>query len=113
MGQAGRTSGPFRLWYSVIVRAISDEYRDSVGGPETGTHASCDIYNDKCNTPSGSLNWAQIDDLWIRGPWVTREYFKRPSTNEAYFKYGWLKTETSLPSTRPATPRLLTRQKSD
>ncbi|WP_181692306.1 long-chain fatty acid--CoA ligase [Natronomonas sp. LN261] len=31
-------------------------------------------------------------ELWIRGPWVTTEYFGRPATDEADFEGGWLKT---------------------
>jgi fatty-acyl-CoA synthase len=31
-------------------------------------------------------------ELRIRGPWVTKEYFKRPEANEAEFADGWLKT---------------------
>ena len=31
-------------------------------------------------------------ELRIRGPWVTKEYFKRPAANEAEFVDGWLKT---------------------
>ncbi|QFU82844.1 long-chain fatty acid--CoA ligase [Natronorubrum aibiense] len=31
-------------------------------------------------------------ELWMRGPWVTTEYFKRPEANEAEFEDGWLKT---------------------
>ncbi|QAU13451.1 fatty-acid--CoA ligase [Halorubrum sp. BOL3-1] len=31
-------------------------------------------------------------ELRIRGPWVTKEYFKRPEANEQEFVDGWLKT---------------------
>ncbi len=31
-------------------------------------------------------------ELWIRGPWVTKEYFMRPDANEEDFEDGWLKT---------------------
>ncbi|UTF53948.1 long-chain fatty acid--CoA ligase [Natronosalvus rutilus] len=31
-------------------------------------------------------------ELWVRGPWVTTEYFERPEANEADFEDGWLKT---------------------
>ena len=31
-------------------------------------------------------------ELWVRGPWVTREYFERPDANESDFEDGWLKT---------------------
>ena len=31
-------------------------------------------------------------ELRIRGPWVTKEYFKRPEANEEEFVDGWLKT---------------------
>jgi fatty-acyl-CoA synthase len=31
-------------------------------------------------------------ELWVRGPWVTKEYFKRPEANEEDFEDGWLKT---------------------
>ncbi|WP_246987865.1 long-chain fatty acid--CoA ligase [Halorientalis marina] len=52
------------------------------------------------------LEWKVIDDegneieengedfgeLYVRGPWVTKEYFKRPEANEEDFEDGWLKT---------------------
>jgi fatty-acyl-CoA synthase len=52
------------------------------------------------------LEWKVIDDegnhidedgedfgeLYVRGPWVTQEYFKRPEANEEDFEDGWLKT---------------------
>jgi fatty-acyl-CoA synthase len=52
------------------------------------------------------LEWRVIDDegneieengedfgeLHVRGPWVTKEYFKRPEANEEDFEDGWLKT---------------------
>jgi len=31
-------------------------------------------------------------ELWVRGPWVTKEYFQRPEANEEEFEDGWLKT---------------------
>ena len=31
-------------------------------------------------------------ELWVRGPWVTQEYFKRPEANREDFEEGWLKT---------------------
>jgi fatty-acyl-CoA synthase len=31
-------------------------------------------------------------ELWVRGPWVTTEYFERPEANEEEFHEGWLKT---------------------
>ncbi|MFB6082309.1 MAG: long-chain fatty acid--CoA ligase [Halanaeroarchaeum sp.] len=31
-------------------------------------------------------------ELYIRGPWVTQEYFKRPDATEAGFEGSWLKT---------------------
>ena len=31
-------------------------------------------------------------ELWVRGPWVTKEYFQRPEANEEDFEDGWLKT---------------------
>ncbi len=31
-------------------------------------------------------------ELWVRGPWVTTEYFERPEANEEDFHEGWLKT---------------------
>ncbi len=34
----------------------------------------------------------EFGELWIRGPWVTKEYFKRPEANETDFEDGWLKT---------------------
>jgi len=34
----------------------------------------------------------EFGELWIRGPWVTTEYFKRPEANETDFEDGWLKT---------------------
>ncbi|MFD1563971.1 long-chain fatty acid--CoA ligase [Haloarchaeobius amylolyticus] len=34
----------------------------------------------------------EFGELWIRGPWVTTEYFKRPEANETEFEDGWLKT---------------------
>ena len=37
-------------------------------------------------------NGEEFGELWIRGPWVTTEYFKRPEANETEFEDGWLKT---------------------
>ncbi|MFA9415220.1 long-chain fatty acid--CoA ligase [Natrinema sp. HArc-T2] len=37
-------------------------------------------------------NGEAFGELWIRGPWVTTEYFKRPEANETDFEDGWLKT---------------------
>ena len=34
----------------------------------------------------------EFGELWIRGPWVTKEYFMRPDANEEDFEDGWLKT---------------------
>jgi fatty-acyl-CoA synthase len=34
----------------------------------------------------------EFGELWIRGPWVTKEYFERPDANEEDFEDGWLKT---------------------
>ena len=34
----------------------------------------------------------EFGELWVRGPWVTKEYFKRPDANEEDFEDGWLKT---------------------
>ncbi len=31
-------------------------------------------------------------ELWVRGPWVTKEYFERPEANAEDFEEGWLKT---------------------
>jgi fatty-acyl-CoA synthase len=33
-----------------------------------------------------------VRELWVRGPWVTTEYFQRPEANEEEFEDGWLKT---------------------
>ncbi len=42
----------------------------------------------------GEVPWNDEDfgELWIRGPWVTTEYFRRPEANEEEFEDGWLKT---------------------
>src|SRR5699024_7398517 len=37
-------------------------------------------------------NGEDFGELWIRGPWVTTEYFERPEANEEDFEEGWLKT---------------------
>jgi len=34
----------------------------------------------------------EFGELWVRGPWVTTEYFERPEANEEDFENGWLKT---------------------
>ncbi|WP_254840232.1 long-chain fatty acid--CoA ligase [Natronomonas marina] len=34
----------------------------------------------------------EFGELWVRGPWVTQEYFQRPEANEEDFEDGWLKT---------------------
>ena len=34
----------------------------------------------------------EFGELWVRGPWVTTEYFERPEANEEDFEDGWLKT---------------------
>jgi fatty-acyl-CoA synthase len=34
----------------------------------------------------------EFGELWVRGPWVTKEYFERPEANEEDFEDGWLKT---------------------
>ena len=42
----------------------------------------------------GEVPWNGEDfgELWVRGPWVTTEYFERPDATEAEFEEGWLKT---------------------
>ncbi len=42
----------------------------------------------------GEVPWNGEDfgELWVRGPWVTDSYFKRPEANEADFEGSWLKT---------------------
>ncbi|WP_142856912.1 long-chain fatty acid--CoA ligase [Salinigranum halophilum] len=42
----------------------------------------------------GEVPWndEEFGELWIRGPWVTTEYFGRPDANETDFEDGWLKT---------------------
>ncbi|WP_410764811.1 long-chain fatty acid--CoA ligase [Haloferax sp. DFSO60] len=37
-------------------------------------------------------NGEDFGELWVRGPWVTTEYFKRPDANESDYEDGWLKT---------------------
>jgi fatty-acyl-CoA synthase len=37
-------------------------------------------------------NGEDFGELWVKGPWVTQEYFERPEANEADFEEGWLKT---------------------
>jgi fatty-acyl-CoA synthase len=37
-------------------------------------------------------NGEDFGELWVRGPSVTKEYFKRPEANEEDFEDGWLKT---------------------
>ena len=34
----------------------------------------------------------EFGELWVRGPWVTTEYFGRPDANEVDFEGDWLKT---------------------
>ncbi|WP_336136828.1 long-chain fatty acid--CoA ligase [Natronomonas amylolytica] len=40
------------------------------------------------------IDWdgEEFGELWVRGPWVTKEYFKRPEANKEDFEDGWLKT---------------------
>jgi fatty-acyl-CoA synthase len=42
----------------------------------------------------GEVPWNGEDfgELWIRGPWVTTEYFARPEATDREFEDGWLKT---------------------
>jgi fatty-acyl-CoA synthase len=37
-------------------------------------------------------NGEDFGELWVRGPWVTTEYFERPEANEEEFEENWLKT---------------------
>ncbi|KAB1188572.1 MULTISPECIES: long-chain fatty acid--CoA ligase [Haloferax] len=37
-------------------------------------------------------NGEDFGELWVRGPWVTTEYFERPDANETDFEGNWLKT---------------------
>jgi fatty-acyl-CoA synthase len=37
-------------------------------------------------------NGEEFGELWVRGPSVTKEYFKRPDATEEDFEDGWLKT---------------------
>lgn len=37
-------------------------------------------------------NGDDFGELWVRGPWVTTEYFGCPDANEQNFEDGWLKT---------------------
>ena len=37
-------------------------------------------------------NGEDFGELWVKGPWVTTEYFGRPEANEAEFEDGYLKT---------------------
>lgn len=37
-------------------------------------------------------NGTDLGELWIRGPWVTTEYFQRSEATENRFEDGWLKT---------------------
>ncbi|WP_318569623.1 long-chain fatty acid--CoA ligase [Salinigranum marinum] len=48
----------------------------------------------KVMSDEGEVPWdgEQFGELWIRGPWVTTEYFRRPDANETDFADGWLKT---------------------
>ncbi|CQR50129.1 MULTISPECIES: long-chain fatty acid--CoA ligase [Haloferax] len=34
----------------------------------------------------------EFGELWVRGPWVTTEYFERPDANEEDYEGNWLKT---------------------
>jgi fatty-acyl-CoA synthase len=40
------------------------------------------------------IEWDGEDfgELYVRGPWVTQEYYKRPEANESDFEGSWLKT---------------------
>jgi fatty-acyl-CoA synthase len=48
----------------------------------------------KVMSDDGEVPWNGEDfgELWVRGPWVTTEYFRRPDANESEFEDGWLKT---------------------
>jgi fatty-acyl-CoA synthase len=37
-------------------------------------------------------NGEDFGELWVRGPWVTTEYFERPEANKEDFEGNWLKT---------------------
>jgi fatty-acyl-CoA synthase len=37
-------------------------------------------------------NGEDFGELWVRGPWVTTEYFERPEANQEEFERNWLKT---------------------
>jgi fatty-acyl-CoA synthase len=37
-------------------------------------------------------NGEDFGELWVKGPWVTEEYFERPEANEHEFEDGFLKT---------------------
>ncbi|AKU07450.1 long-chain fatty acid--CoA ligase [Haloferax gibbonsii] len=37
-------------------------------------------------------NGEDFGELWVRGPWVTTEYFERPDANEEDYEGNWLKT---------------------
>ncbi|MFB6142498.1 MAG: long-chain fatty acid--CoA ligase [Halorientalis sp.] len=37
-------------------------------------------------------NGEDFGELYVRGPWVTTEYFERPEANESEFEGDWLKT---------------------
>ncbi|MFC6825734.1 long-chain fatty acid--CoA ligase [Halopelagius fulvigenes] len=37
-------------------------------------------------------NGEDFGELWVRGPWVTTEYYERPEANEEDFEGNWLKT---------------------
>jgi fatty-acyl-CoA synthase len=37
-------------------------------------------------------NGEDFGELWVKGPWVTTEYFERPEANEHEFEDGFLKT---------------------
>jgi fatty-acyl-CoA synthase len=37
-------------------------------------------------------NGEDFGELWVRGPWITKEYFERPQANDQEFEDGYLKT---------------------
>jgi len=56
-------------------------------------------------------NGEDFGELRIRGPWVTKEYFKRPEANEAEFVDGWLKTGDVVTVDEDGYMRLVDRTK--
>ncbi|WP_144905978.1 long-chain-fatty-acid--CoA ligase [Halobellus captivus] len=46
------------------------------------------------NNDGNEVPWdgESFGELYVRGPWITTEYFNRPAENEASFKGKWLKT---------------------